>query len=219
MLNCDKVTTNMAEEIQRIGLNFEGAKKRVHGVEAMPEAQKASPSQLINQVYNLKHPAVSLTSRGDAGEAKVVAREVRRIAAHLESTNAHMAALTGRMHGWQTVPKPELAKAKAMELQVRWLMTRLDQSEHEVHALRKEIRTRRHGSPPEGMWPHSHVIGKLQEKFQSWENKYQLLKYAATPQMNFYCHHPLPNFLFLNGISQIPPPCFLGLFSHSLLLA
>ena len=31
MLNCDRVTTNMAEEIRRIGLNFEDAEKRVHG--------------------------------------------------------------------------------------------------------------------------------------------------------------------------------------------
>ena len=79
VLNCDRVTTNMAEEIRRIGLNCEHAEKRVHGVEA---------------------------------------------------------------HHWETMPKPELAKVEALELQVRLLTTRLEQSEHEVHALREEIRTR-----------------------------------------------------------------------------
>ena len=40
VLNCDRVTTNMAEEIRRIGLNFEDAEKRVHGVEAMAKATR-----------------------------------------------------------------------------------------------------------------------------------------------------------------------------------
>ena len=141
VLNCDPVTTNMAEEIRRIGLDFEDAEKRVHGVEAMVESHKASISQLINRIYNLEHPAALSTSTGEAGEAKVPATEVRRIAADLESTSAHLATLTGRMHHRETMPKPELAKVEAPELQVRLLMTRFEQSEHEVHALREEIRT------------------------------------------------------------------------------
>ena len=63
-------------------------------------------------------------------------------------------------------------------------MTRLEQSEHEVHALREEIRTRPHGGPPEGMRPDSHVIGELQRLLESLENKYQLVKYARTPSVN-----------------------------------
>ena len=63
-------------------------------------------------------------------------------------------------------------------------MTRLEQSEHEVHALREEIRTRPHGGPPKGMRPDSHVIGELQRKLESLENKYQLLKHAGTPSGN-----------------------------------
>ena len=47
---------------------------------------------------------------------------------------------------------------------MRLLMTRLEQSEHEVHALREEIRTLPHGGPPEGMKSDSHVIGELQRK-------------------------------------------------------
>ena len=121
VLNCDRVTTNMAEEIRRIGLNFGDAEKRVHGVEAMVES--------------------------------------------------HML-------------KPELAKVEALELQVRLLRTRLEQSEHEVHALREEIRTRPHGGPPKGMRSDSHVIGELQRKLESLENKYQLLKHAGTPSVN-----------------------------------
>ena len=123
VLNCDRVTTNMAEEIRRIGLNFEVAEKPVHGVEAMAESHKA------------------------------------------------------------TMPKPKLAKVEALELQVRLLMTRLEQSEHEVHALREEIRTRPHGGPAEGMRPDSHVIGEVQRKLESLENKYQLLKHAGTPSV------------------------------------
>ena len=73
VLNCDRVTTNMAEEIRWIGLNFEYAQKRVHGVEAMVESHKASISQLINRVHNLEHPAVSSTSTAEVGEAKVPA--------------------------------------------------------------------------------------------------------------------------------------------------
>ena len=84
VLNCDQVTTNMAEEIRRIGLNFGDAEKRVHGVEAMVESHEASISQLINRVHNLEHPAVSSTSTGEVGEATVPAAEVRRIAANLE---------------------------------------------------------------------------------------------------------------------------------------
>ena len=136
MLNCDRVTSNMAEEIRRIGLNFEDAEERVHGVEAMVESHEASISQLINRVHNLEHPAVSSTSTGEVGEAKVPATEVRRIAVNLESTSAQVPTLTGRMHHWETMPKLELAKVEALELQVRLLMTRLEQSEHEVHALR-----------------------------------------------------------------------------------
>ena len=45
VLNCDRVTTNMADEIWRMGLNFEDAKKRLHGVEAMAESHKASFSR------------------------------------------------------------------------------------------------------------------------------------------------------------------------------
>ena len=62
-------------------------------------------------------------------------------------------------------------------------MTRLEQSEHEVHALREEIRTPPHGGPPEGMRPDSHVIGELQRKLDSLAKKYQLLKHAAKPQV------------------------------------
>ena len=122
VLNCDRVTTNMAEEIRRIGLNFEDAGKRVHGVEAMVESH--------------------------------------------------------------TMPKLELAKLEALELQVRLLITRLEQSDHEVHARREEIRTRPHCGPPEGMQPDSHVIGELQRKSESLENKYQLLNHAGTPSVN-----------------------------------
>ena len=67
--------------------------------------------------------------------------------------------LTGQLHHWETMPKPKLAKVEALELQVQLLITRLEQSEHEVHALREEIRTRPHGGPPEGMRPGSYVIG------------------------------------------------------------
>ena len=119
VLNCDRVTTNMADEIRRIGLNFEDAKKRVHGVEAR-----------------------------------------------------------------ETMPKPELAKVEALELQVRLLMTRLEQGEHEVHAVREEIRTRPHGGPPKGMRSDSHVIGDLQRKLESLGNKYQLLKHPGMPSVN-----------------------------------
>ena len=115
VLNCDQVTTNMAEGIWRIGLNFEDAEKRSHGVEAMVESHKASLSQLINRVHNLEHPGVSSRSTGEVGEAKVPATEVRRIAANLESTSAQVGTLTGRMHHWQTMPKPELAKVEALE--------------------------------------------------------------------------------------------------------
>ena len=97
MLNSDRVTTNMAEEIRRIGLNLEDAKKQVHGVEAIAESQKASFSQLINRVHNLEHPAVSSTFTGESGEAKVPATEVRHIAASLEITSAQVATLTGQM--------------------------------------------------------------------------------------------------------------------------
>ena len=182
--NCDRVTTNMAEEIRRIGLNFEDAEQRVHGVKAMAESHKASIPQIVNRGHNLEHPAVSSTSTGEVEEAKVPATEVRRIMANLESTSAQVATLTGRMHHWETRPKPELAKVEALELQVRLLMTRLGQSEHEVHALREEIRTRPHGDPPEGMRSDSHVIGELQRKLESLEYKYQLLKYAGTPPVN-----------------------------------
>ena len=43
VLNCDRVTTNMAEENRRIGLNFGDAEKQVHGVEAetMPKLELA----------------------------------------------------------------------------------------------------------------------------------------------------------------------------------
>ena len=141
VLNCDRVTNNMAEEIWRIGLNFEEVEKRVHGVEAMVECHKASISQLTNRVHNLEHPAVSSTSTGELGEATVPATEVRRIAGNLVSTTAQLATLTARMHHWETMPKLELARAEALELQVRLFMSRLEQSEHEVHALREEIRT------------------------------------------------------------------------------
>ena len=184
VLNCDRVTTNMAEEIRLIGLNFEDAKKRVHGVEAMVESQKASIFQLINRVHNLEHPAASSTCTGEVGEAMVPAKEVRRIAANLESTSAQVATLTGQTHHWETMPKPELAKVEALELQVRLLMTRLERSEHEVHVLREEIRTRPHGGPPEGMRPDSHVVGELRRKLEFLGNKYQLLKHAGTPSVN-----------------------------------
>ena len=118
VLNCDRVTTHMAEESRRIGLNFEDAEKRVHGVEAMAESHKASFFQLINHVHNLEHPAVSSKSTGEAREAKVPATEVRCIAANLEITSAQVATLTGQMHHWETMPKPELAKVEALELQV-----------------------------------------------------------------------------------------------------
>ena len=123
MLNCDQVTTNLAEEIRRIGLNLEDAEKRVHGVEASAESHKASFSQLIHRVHNLEHPAVSSKSTGEGGEAKVPRTEVRRIAANLESTSAQVATLTGRMHHWETMLKPELAKVESLELRcgvVHW---------------------------------------------------------------------------------------------------
>ena len=63
-------------------------------------------------------------------------------------------------------------------------MNRLEQNEHEIHALREEIRTRLHGGPTEGMRPDSHVIGELQRKLESLKNKYQLLKHAGTPPVN-----------------------------------
>ena len=188
VLNCDRVTTNMAEEIRLIGLNFDDAENRVHGVEAMAESHKASVntsiSQLINRVHNLEHPAVLSTSGGEAGEAKVPSTEVRRIAANLEITSAQVATLTGQMHQWENMPKPELAKVEPLELHGRVLMTLLEQSEHEVHALREEIRTRPHGGPPEGMRRDSHVIGELQRKLESLENKYQLLQHVGTPSVN-----------------------------------
>ena len=184
VLNCDRVTNNMAEEIRRIGLNFEDAEKRVHGVEAMVESHKASFSELINRLHNLEHPAVSSTSTGEVEEAMVSATEVRRIAANLESTSAQVARLTGRIHHWETMPKPELAKVEALELKVRLLMTRLEQSERAVHALREEIRTRPHGDPPKGMRPGSHVIGEMQRSLVSVENKYQKFKHAGTPSVN-----------------------------------
>ena len=184
VLNCDRVTTSMAEEIRRIGLNFEYAEKRVHGVEAMGESHKASFPLLINRVHNVEHPAVSSTSTGEAGEAKVPATDVRYIAANLEITSAQLATLTGQMHHWVTMPKLELAKVEALELQVRLLMTRLEQSEHEVHTLREEIRTRPHGGPPEKIRSDSHVIGELHRKLESLENKYQLFNHAGTPPVN-----------------------------------
>ena len=73
VLNCDRVTTNKAEEIRRIGLIFGDAQKRVHGVEATVESHKASISELINRVHNFEHPAASSTSTGEGGEAKVPA--------------------------------------------------------------------------------------------------------------------------------------------------
>ena len=141
VLNCDRVTTNMAEEIRQIGLNFEDAEKRVHGVQARVESHKASISQLINRVHNLEHPAVSSSSTGEVGEAKVPATELRCIAANLEITTAEVATLTGQMYLLETMPKPEFAKVEALDVQVRLLKTRLEQSEHEVHALREDIRT------------------------------------------------------------------------------
>ena len=125
-------------------------------------------------------------SRGEAPHGVASLTEVRRIAANLESTSAQVAMLTGLMHHWETMPKPELAKVGALELQVRLLMTRLGESEHEVHALREEIRTRPDGGPPEEMRPDSHVIGELQRKLESFtlENKCQLLKHAGTPSVN-----------------------------------
>ena len=184
LLNCDRVTTNMAEEIRRMGLKFEDAEKQVHGLEAMAESHKESFLQLVNCVHNLEHPDVPSTSTGQGGEAKVPATQVRRIAANLESTSAQVATLTGRLHHWETMPKPELATVEALELQLRLLMNRLEHSEHEVHALREEIRTRPHGGPPEKMRPDSHVIRALQRNLESLENKYQLLKHAGTPQVN-----------------------------------
>ena len=145
-------------------------------VEAMAESHKASILQLVNRVHNLQHPVVSSKSTGEVGEAKVPATDVRRIGANLESTSAQVATLTGRMHHWETMPKPELVKVEALELQVRFLITRLEQSEHEVHALREEIRTRPHGGPPEGMRPDSHVIGELQRQLESFQ--WRLMKFA-----------------------------------------
>ena len=82
------------------------------------------------------------------------------------------------------MPKPELAKVEALKLQVRLSMTRLEQSEHEVHALRKKIRSRPHGGRAEGMRPDSHVIGQLQRKLECLENRNFSLKHAGTPQVN-----------------------------------
>ena len=73
-------------------------KKQMHGVEAMVESHKASISQLTNRVHTLEHPAISSTSTGEVGEAKVPATEVRRMAANLEITSAQVATLTGQMH-------------------------------------------------------------------------------------------------------------------------
>ena len=94
VLNCDRVTTNMADEIRRIGLNFEDAEKRVHGVEAMAEGHKASISQFIRQVHNLEHPAALSISTGEVAEAKVRATEVRRIAVNLK-TQVHKRLRSG----------------------------------------------------------------------------------------------------------------------------
>ena len=71
----------------------------------------------------------------------MLATEVICIAANLEITSAQVATLPGQMHHLEIMPKPQLAKVEALEFQVRLLMTRLEQSEHEVHALRGEIRT------------------------------------------------------------------------------
>ena len=64
VFNCDRVTTNMAEEIRQIGLNFEDAGKRVHGVEAMGESHKASMSQLISGVHNSGAPCCFINILG-----------------------------------------------------------------------------------------------------------------------------------------------------------
>ena len=112
VLNCDRVTTNMAKEIQRIGLNFADAQKGVHGVEALAESHKESFSQLVIRVHNVEHPAVLSTSTGEVGEAKVPATEVKHIAANLEITSAQVATLTGQMHHWENMPKPEWAKLR-----------------------------------------------------------------------------------------------------------
>ena len=53
-----------------------------------------------------------------------------------------------------------------------------------TYLLREEIQTRTHGGPPEGMRPDSHVIGELQRKLESLENKYELLKHAGRPLVN-----------------------------------
>ena len=44
--------------------------------------------------------------------------EVRRIAAYREISSAPVTTLTGRMHNWEAMPKLELAKVEALELQV-----------------------------------------------------------------------------------------------------
>ena len=75
-------------------------------MKALAESHKASISQLINRVHNLEHPAVSSTSTGEAGEAKVPATEVRRIAANLKITSAQVTTHTGQMHHWDNVPRP-----------------------------------------------------------------------------------------------------------------
>ena len=140
----------------------------MHGVEALAESHKASVYQLINRVHNLEHPAVLSTSTGEAGEAKLPATEVRHIAANLEMTSVQVATLTGQTHHRENMPKPESAKVQALELQMRLPMTRLEQSEHEVPALREDIGTRPHGGPPEGMRLDSHVIGELQRELESF---------------------------------------------------
>ena len=70
--------------------------------------------------------ATRLLFPGDAAEAKVPATDVRRIAANLEITSAKFATLTGKMHHWENMPKPEFAKVEDLELQVRFLMTRVE---------------------------------------------------------------------------------------------
>ena len=67
VLNGDRVTTNMAEEIRQIGVNFDDAEKLVHVVEAMAESHRF-PSWLIgyttwSTLLLRKHPEGKLERR------------------------------------------------------------------------------------------------------------------------------------------------------------
>ena len=92
-----------------------------------------------------------------------------------------MATLTGRMHHWETMFKPELAKVEALELQVRLLMTRLEQSEHEVHALREE-------SGPDPMAVHPKGCGRILMSLVNYKENWSLWRTNINCSSMRACH-------------------------------